>query len=1257
MSEAKSVTATFGKTVTAPGAPNLSAANALNNKISLVFTAPSNGGAAITGYRARCLEGETILIAQGTTSPLTVTGLTNGKTYSCSVAAENSVGVGQYSNVLVATPAGVSVSGTVLIDGLLQIDGDTNDPLIPAAQITLNGTPETAQLLYAPFVLAGHVNAPSAGPARGRWYTTGDSFDYFFAQLKKDQVITLKVDAKTQAAGDLILYLYDSSGVLRNQIAPYSRLQTATVPTTGSYWILVRAFTGASKYILDASEIPVPAASVASVEFIPGQGVVTFEGRELSVSAEGPTRRVAPPIMELFTETAVIRDDGDNDGVVLIDQLSVADVLSQDGGSELPFGTFPDRKTRESYLTVMGLRMLAADPTIATAEPNYLYRQQAVPTDPNYTQQSWHYEQIGLPSAWNFTRGSSDVVVAVIDSGVAAHSDLVSNLLPGYDFVSSDFYGDGNGRDSDAGDPGTYKLYPNSNIIIPGEPRRSHGTHVAGTIAAIWGNGQFGVGAAPNAKVLPVRVLNAFGGQGDLVDIAEGIKFAAGLIPGNQPVRKADVINLSLSGQMGCPSIYQQAIDAARSAGAIVVAASGNDSNPIGKPVGAPANCNGVVAVGATNRFKTRSSYSNYGMTLDVVAPGGFGNGTPSEDIFSTDIEYVPTSFVGRSLPGTSMASPHVAGVAALMKSVRPSLTPTEFDQALEGGLLTIDLGPAGWDQEYGRGLISAPKAVSWAQGGSSGAITARIDAAPRSISVGAATNEFDVFVYLVGESGSTVFVTPTPKVAWLTVLSAQIVDSRTLRYRVAINRALLADGFHDGGITFSASVGPSVTVSISTIKRSVSVLGRSGYNYGALIDSKTNVQLKNVAGVVSGTTAFNFADVAAGEYLFVFGGDTDGDGFFCGVGESCGYYGDLERGPVGVAVDGALTGLLIVMSLIDIGGAGQQAASSGAETDTSRSSSPQDENAGQPLIDPSYDVLGIKRVSSAESQALMSLGVIAGTNAIQGSVVATTRNPPADAPPTPETDPASTPSAVTQDKAYAEITRRPAAGSTVRIEGPRADAAAVTGASLPSAATTDSGGDIDSATDPLSGSMYRVIRANSGIAARQHDSWVLEYLSHSGERIASKRLPDSAVVQWRRTDGRGVPLAANAWTEVCGGKVWVVQDGYQFVASAADLTLNELRSAEIPLTQSAVVNLVSDVRCSASGEVQVRGYMFGVSDAEPLLSIESRPAKKFEVLINRAGGVLRRELGETKFSTLDICMSPASELREFCADSASQLR
>jgi hypothetical protein len=226
-----------------------------------------------------------------------------------------------------------------------------------------------------------------------------------------------------------------------------------------------------------------------------------------------------------------------------------------------------------------------------------------------------------------------------------------------------------------------------------------------------------------------------------------------------------------------------------------------------------------------------------------------------------------------------------------------------------------------------------------------------------------------------------------------------------------------------------------------------------------------------------------------------------------------------------------------------------------------------------------------------------------------------------------------------------------------VRIEGPRADAAAVTGASLPSAATTDSGGDIDSATDPLSGSMYRVIRANSGIAARQHDSWVLEYLSHSGERIASKRLPDSAVVQWRRTDGRGVPLAANAWTEVCGGKVWVVQDGYQFVASAADLTLNELRSAEIPLTQSAVVNLVSDVRCSASGEVQVRGYMFGVSDAEPLLSIESRPAKKFEVLINRAGGVLRRELGETKFSTLDICMSPASELREFCADSASQLR
>lgn len=324
---------------------------------------------------------------------------------------------------------------------------------------------------------------------------------------------------------------------------------------------------------------------------------------------------------------------------------------------------------------------LQADPAIEYAEPDAFMQIQQAVNDPQFGQQ-WHYTAantgINLADGWSNSTGNG-VVVAVIDTGYRPHTDLDGNLLlPGYDFISNTTVAnDGGGRDADARDPGDWcpPIRPNSSW---------HGTHVAGTVAAVTNNSLGIAGVARGAKVVPIRVLGKCGGN--LSDIADGMRWAAGLpVPGAPTnTNPAQVLNLSLGGGGACGPTYQNAINDIVAAGSTVVVAAGNsNANASGFR---PANCNGVIPVAATTQAGARSYYSNFGGVIEISAPGGETIQVASRGVLSTlnSGTTTPSTDIYAFYQGTSMAAPHVAGVAALLYQLSPGLTPAQVSTILQ---------------------------------------------------------------------------------------------------------------------------------------------------------------------------------------------------------------------------------------------------------------------------------------------------------------------------------------------------------------------------------------------------------------------------------------------------------------------------------------------------------------------------------------------------------------------------------------------
>ncbi|MFQ5846365.1 MAG: S8 family serine peptidase [Candidatus Methylomirabilales bacterium] len=409
-----------------------------------------------------------------------------------------------------------------------------------------------------------------------------------------------------------------------------------------------------------------------------------------------------------------------------VSQLKLQAVRTTSGGEMIyripPSITRTLSPTEARDRTLAVIRSLSARPDVAYAQANYiLHIADRTPNDPRFPEQ-WHYFNngtgpgaspggISLPRAWDTSIGSSSVVVAVIDTGILPnHQDIAGspNPIAGFDMISdATIANDGNGRDTDPTDPGDAVA---ANECFPGSPALPdswHGTHVAGTVGV--GRTNNGVGVAGinwNVRVQPVRVLGKCGGT--IADINDGIRWAAGLpVPGVPTnTTPARVINMSLGGTGACslsPST-QAAINDAVGSGTAVVVAAGNEASDASGFL--PASCNNVITVAASDyRGHLVTRYSNFGSTVEIMAPGGDvqrddnGDGNP-DGVLSM----VQGGFAYYN--GTSMATPHVAGVAALWLAQDPGLTPAQLLAALQGNALPRTASQC--PQPCGAGLLSA---------------------------------------------------------------------------------------------------------------------------------------------------------------------------------------------------------------------------------------------------------------------------------------------------------------------------------------------------------------------------------------------------------------------------------------------------------------------------------------------------------------------------------------------------------------------
>lgn len=321
-----------------------------------------------------------------------------------------------------------------------------------------------------------------------------------------------------------------------------------------------------------------------------------------------------------------------------------------------------------------------------------------------------HDARVGVDAqvAWKYTRGAG-AVVAMLDTGITPHPEFDGQLLPGYDFVSNvDTARDGDGRDADPTDPGNWSEPGDCGFA---EARRStwHGTHMAGLVVARAGNRAGIVGLAPEAKLIPVRVLGRCGGRAS--DLADAIVWASGgHVPGVPPVsRRADVINVSMGTSGPCVSSLRQAIEDARARGSVVITSAGNDQKNVN--TNTPANCPGVISVAALGRDGGMAWYSNFGQQVTLSAPGGNLLAVGMDNILSTwdtgKRGHERSVFGYRG--GTSAAAPLVSALVALMRSADPDIGVDEVTAQLVDNARPI---PGRCPKGCGAGLMDAGATV-----------------------------------------------------------------------------------------------------------------------------------------------------------------------------------------------------------------------------------------------------------------------------------------------------------------------------------------------------------------------------------------------------------------------------------------------------------------------------------------------------------------------------------------------------------------
>ncbi len=822
-------------------------------------------------------------------------------------------------------PASFTLSGTISVAPTSAVDSDSND--VNQDPYIVNDELATAQAIRVPVTLVGTVNEVNTGPP-GRNFAPGDADDYFIADLVAGQVVELEFSSDpAQADVDLYVYANDGSS-LGVSDGVDSRYECVRVATSGRYYLNVYAYRNASVFNLRIGA-PGSAGACANVTaplaVAPGQLLVKARAqapadmagslarlqaaglRGVQLASTADTVAALPHLVQL-PESAAGRARA---LAALAGQAPARPLTAR--AAEAAAAAPAEPGIAPLFKLAKRLRDSGA---FAYVQPNWIERHHATvgefpPNDRGYSYQRWHYEQINLPAAMSritqlATQPTQRPIVAVIDDGVVLdHPDLAPQLFSnGRAFISNSVAGDGNAASGD-------------NTARPADEPVFHGTHVAGTVGAATYDGIGAAGTAPMALIMPLRVFPPTRGAAQ-VDVINAMLYAARLAnnSGSLPARRADVINLSLGGDRPCDAAYQDAVTQVRNAGVIVVVAAGNSGrNDIGQraAVGSPANCTGAIAVSALDAQRRITRYSNTGAQIALAAPGGntgvstTGNGAPDgiySDVATFDANGTRQPSFG-PMQGTSMASPHVAGVMALMRYVNPALTVTQVDALLTAGSLSDELGTAGRDIDYGFGGVNALKAVNAALGAAGTppppAQPGRVSASPSSIDFGSFQTTATLTLAL-SSAGNESVVSVTSDNAAVTVAPAAIDNTTRLgTYTLTVNRAGLAVGSIFPRLTVTLSPARSFTVQLTVTQPAAGgggTVGDLGPIYVLLVNPDTGAVVRTVLATRSATGySWSSSAWALPRVQIAAGGDLNNDDLICQRGEPCGGYPVLAPG------------------------------------------------------------------------------------------------------------------------------------------------------------------------------------------------------------------------------------------------------------------------------------------------------------------------------------------------------------------------
>lgn len=782
------------------------------------------------------------------------------------------------------------LSGVISIESRSRIDSDTADDSRMGAAVS-NDDAATAQLIPETGIVAGYLSGSSGtyGTAGEQEFTyVADTSDVYLVRLRQGDRVVLQtfLSSSAPAAVDMSITEVGGSEVCGTDCdgsPPFTHvIDNVPASESSAHLIQVRATGGGPfRYVLNvAAEGSSEASNVSfqEPEFVPNEAVVLLDA---SIAAPG----AQPASMAASLSAGHARDLGN--GIWH---------LTRESASILGAGVTGD-PAQQRQQTLEWIQSLNEQPGLK-AEPNYLYRAQVViPDDDDLYRLQWHYPLISLPVAWQAAPDGGDGIgIAVMDTGLFSstplsygnwHPDIEANVIPFtgqiLDYVSGSFdidQEDNGQRDQNPADPGDGRAQNSS----------FHGTHVAGIAAGV-DNTTGIIGVAPQATLYPVRVLGK-DGVGTSSDLIAALNWAASR-------SDIDVINLSLGGLPNSGAL-KTAIDQAYANGKLLVAAAGNGGSD--EPT-YPAAFANVVGVGAVDGGKKRASYSNIGPSVDLVAPGGDasrdGNLDGNADlVISTwgDDSVSPPEPRYAGLQGTSMASPHVAGVYALMKgaanSVGRDVTPDQFFALLASGTITDDVGN---ETEYGAGLINAIKAVDAAL---SGDIPTVLGASPSALQFTDALVQ-QTLGLRVYPDGETVFVRAVDELpAWLTLTPALVVDQPPPeQVQVSVDVGQLdqnANYATELRITYdNGEANQQLRVPITVQRQDEADQRDAGRHYVLLLstDASRSFVSQVTVEASAGRYRFAFDEVEPGEYFLVAGTDVDNNGFICENGEACAEY------------------------------------------------------------------------------------------------------------------------------------------------------------------------------------------------------------------------------------------------------------------------------------------------------------------------------------------------------------------------------